>query len=479
MAELRRGDHHACKPGRQRQRPEPPSEVRDAAVGVERLQFCQLRARRVDGGGRRRIDPGQRAGIGCAPFRAVEQQARKIGGADLGLGERRQALRLPLVPQAIADAGPGSAGAAPPLIGGGTGHTHGLQSGDAHVRLETWNAREAAVDDHAHALDGDRCLGNRGRKHHLAKAVGRRLQRQVLRLHVHRAVEGSEHDRRVADALGQSLLDPPDLGLAGQERQDGAGFRPQRPHHRVRDLILDARAGIAAQIARLDREGAALAGDDGSIAQDLRHPCAVERRRHRQDAQVLPQAVLAVERQGKPQVGIERALVELVEQHRADTGKLGVIEDHAGEDALGDDLDARSGPRFRDHARAQSDPLADSLRQGVGHALGSGPRGDAARLQHQDLAPLEPAFLHQGKRDARRLAGAGRRDEHGRCARGQGGAQFVEDGVDRKRCGELHGGCIRASRPSRKRNLCRPSKVRRYVRQIIPRPLTALLRYFT
>ena len=220
------------------------------------------------------------------------------------------------------------------------------------------------------------------------------------------------------------------------------------------------RASIAAEITRLDRKRAAFAGDDGRIAQKLRDPRAVQRRRHRQDAQVLAQAGLAVERQGEPQIGIERALVELVEQHRADAGKLRIVEDHAGEDALGDDLDARLRPRFRDHPRAQSDPLSDGLRQGVRHALGGGPRGDAARFQHQDLAAAEPALVHQREGDARRLAGAGRGDEHGRCARGQGGTQFVQDGVDRKRRGKLHGGCIHWRRPYHKQDLRRSSGIR-------------------
>ena len=54
--------------------------------------------------------------------------------------------------------------------------------------------------------------------------------------------------------------------------------------------------------------------------------------------------------------------MKLVEEHRADAGKLRVVEDHAGEDAFGDDLDARLRPRFRDHPRTQSDPFPDGLR---------------------------------------------------------------------------------------------------------------------
>ncbi len=151
--------------------------------------------------------------------------------------------------------------------------------------------------------------------------------------------------------------------------------------------------------------------------------------------------------------------MELVEQHRADAGQLGIVEDQPREDALRDHLDPRLRPRFGDHPRAQSDPLSHSLRQGARHALGGSPRGNAARLQHQDFAPPEPAFVHQSERDAGRLAGAGRRDENGRAPRGQGAPQFVQNGVDRKRCGKLHGGCIQPPRPYRKRNLRRSSIV--------------------
>ncbi len=360
-----------------------------------------------------------------------------------------------LVPQAKADTGLGPARAAPALIRGGARHAHSLEPRHTNVRLEAWNPRKAAVDDDTHAFDGDRGLGNRGREHDLTQALRCGLERKVLRFFVHRAVKGSKDDRRIADALLQPLLDAPDLALPGQERQDRTGFRGQGPQHGVRHLILDARSIVAAEITGLHREGAANAFDDGGIAEELRHPRAVERRRHWQDAQVLPEAALAVERKREPQIGIERALVELVEQHRADAGKLGIIKDHAGKNTLGHDLDACLRPRFRDHPRPQADPLADSLRQGTRHALGSSPRCDAPRFQHQDFPALEPAFVHQREGHACRLAGAGRGDEDSGGARGQGVAQFVQNGVNRKRDGKLHGDCIEAPRPCRKHELRR------------------------
>ena len=55
---------------------------RDAALRVERFEFRQFLARGVDSCGRRRIEPGQLARIGRSPFRAVEHQGCKIGGAN-------------------------------------------------------------------------------------------------------------------------------------------------------------------------------------------------------------------------------------------------------------------------------------------------------------------------------------------------------------------------------------------------------------
>ena len=84
---------------------------------------------------------------------------------------------------------------------------------------------------------------------------------------------------------------------------------------------------------------------------------------------------------------------ELVEQHRADAGKARATRIMRAQHALGDDLDACLRPRFRNGPRAQSDPLADSLRQGApAMQLGCGPRGEAARLQHEDLAARGTSF---------------------------------------------------------------------------------------
>ena len=226
-------------------------------------------------------------------------------------------------------------------------------------------------------------------------------------------------DRRIGDPLAQQRLGAADFGGAGQERQHRAGLGAQRPRHRVGDLPFDRRRRVAAEIARLDREGAALAFDHRRIAQELRHPRAVDGRRHHQDLQILAQPLLHVARQREAEIGIERALVEFVEQQRRDAVERGIVEHHAREHAFGDDLDPRPARHLGAEPHAIADGLADLFAERRRHARGGGAGREPARLEHDDLLARRPRLLRQHERHPRGLAGARRRDQH----RGIGGAQ--------------------------------------------------------
>ena len=138
-------------------------------------------------------------------------------------------------------------------------------------------------------------------------------------------------------------------------------------------------------------------------------------------------------RQRQPQVRVERALVEFIEQHRRNTCQLGIIEDQPREHAFGNHLDAGLGRHPRAEAHAQADRIADPFTQRLGHAVGRGARRDPARLQHEDLAALRPRLLRQHQRHARGLARARRRDEHGRVRRAQGLSKRRQRIVDGER----------------------------------------------
>ena len=274
---------------------------------------CFLQRRRG-----RRVEESQARWIGYAPLGEIEHQRRQVGGKNfrLGVGGERSGLRL--VPQPVAHAGLGAAGAAAALIDRGARGAHGLQPRQRDVRFVARHPRHAGIDDDADALDGERGFRDRGRQHDFSRAFRRGRDGLVLHGGIERAEQRHNFDRRILHALSQKILGAADFGGARQKRQHRAGIGAQRRGNRIRHLPLQRRIGLAAEIARLDRESAALARHDGRIAQQFCNARAVESCRHHEDAKVLAQARLRVARQRKAQIGIERAFVEFVEQHGGD-----------------------------------------------------------------------------------------------------------------------------------------------------------------
>ena len=141
-------DHHACEPRRQRQQPQPPAFVGDAAVGVERAEFGEQRLGLGQGCVRRRIEERElfrRA----SPSGKIEREGREIGGEDfrLSIGFERGGLRL--IPEPVTDARLGTAGAAATLIGCRARDPHGFEPGEPDIRLVPRYTGKPAVDDDA------------------------------------------------------------------------------------------------------------------------------------------------------------------------------------------------------------------------------------------------------------------------------------------------------------------------------------------
>ena len=137
--------------------------------------------------------------------------------------------------------------------------------------------------------------------------------------------------------------------------------------------------------------------------------------------------------------------MELVEDHRADAGQCGVVEDQARKDALGDDLDARLRADARIEAGANADAFADLFTGEPGHALGRSPGRQPPWLEQQNLVGAKPGFAKQRRRHPRGLAGTRRRHEHGRGAPRQRLTHIGQDVVD----GEFrlcHGGLVSGDR---------------------------------
>ena len=96
--------------------------------------------------------------------------------------------------------------------------------------------------------------------------------------------------------------------------------------------------------------------------------------------------------QGQAEVGVQAALVELVEDHESDPIQRGIRLDQAGQDALGEDLD----PGGRADRCFMPDPVADQaadlLAGQCGHMTRRGSGGQAPGLQHQDPTAPQPGL---------------------------------------------------------------------------------------
>jgi len=90
-------------------------------------------------------------------------------------------------------------------------------------------------------------------------------------------------------------------------------------------------------------------------------------------------------------------------------------------------LRARPGRDLGLEAHAQSDRFAHSFIER---------RREAARLEQNELAVAAPGRVEQGERNARRLAGARRRDQHEIGALDERGVELWQNVVDRQAIGK-------------------------------------------
>ena len=239
-----------------------------------------------------------------------------------------------------------------------------------------------------------------------------------------------------------------DLTLPRQKCQHRAGFRAQGTEHCIGHLILNPRATTATEVVRRHRMRASLALYDRAIVQQSSHPGAIERGGHDENTQIVAQPLLAIARQGQPQIGVKRPLMEFVEQDSSDILKRRIIKDHAREHALGDHFDAGARADLGAKTGAQPHRAAGLLPQCVRHPVSCAPGRNAAWLQHQDFLAAEPGCIEQSQRQTRGLPGPRRRDQHGRGARSQGRRHFRQDRINRQRRRKIHVLCLcRFARP--------------------------------
>ena len=173
--------------------------------------------------------------------------------------------------------------------------------------------------------------------------------------------------------------------------------------------------------------------------------------------EILAQTKLHIAGERQTEVGVERALMELVEHNGGDARESGIVEDKPGEYALGHDFDPRRPRDFGGEPNAVADGRADRLAQGRRHAGGRGAGGESARSEHENLLPCRPGFAREHERHPSGLAGTRRRDQNRSIVRAQSAGQLRQRGIDRKRL------CTLAHLDTRPTSPCRRNRRGRQV----------------
>ena len=225
------------------------------------------------------------------------------------------------------------------------------------------------------------------------------------------------------DDVGEPSGDTGDLRRSGQEGEQVTRLLPQCPAHGVRDVV-EGR-GIDAQAVRrghrsgrrapadLDRVRDAGRRDDGRgralLTERPGDRRGVHGRRGGEQAEVLTQARPRVDGEGEGQVGVQMALVALVEDDGADARQLRVplqpLHQHPGRDHLDDG--GRRDPALAAHG--EPDPSADGFPEQVGHPAGGRPRSHPAGLGDDDPPPGTGAVV-RAREQIRARGDAGARE---------------------------------------------------------------------
>jgi hypothetical protein len=252
-------------------------------------------------------------------------------------------------------------------------------------------------------------------------------------------------------AYGESGGDPPDLTNAGKEREDVAAGVGDLGGEQIGEGVLPAVAAGERSIRGLDGEDASRAVDDrggacGIVEGDERgHPIGVERGGHEQHGEVGSGAA-GLEQQRQCEIRVDRAFVELVEDHQPRVFEQRVDLERPREQRLGHHLE----PGLRSNPRRRTDPVArapaEGLPEQLADACGHGCRGKASGLQHADFTstqprPVEEPGGYQGGFARPRLGG---QDAEATPLEG-----FVDAGQERDQ-GESGGGGIHGAARGRK-----------------------------
>src|ERR1041385_3302556 len=130
---------------------------------------------------------------------------------------------------------------------------------------------------------------------------------------------------------------------------------------------------------------------------------------HDDEAGIGPERFLQMHGAGEGDVAVKMALVEFVAENRGDATEFGILEQLAEKNSLRHKTNARFVRGHFLEADLVTDFAAEAAVALESNAAGKEARGEAARLQDDDLAVAEQTAVEQDLWHLRRFSRAGRR----------------------------------------------------------------------
>ena len=267
----------------------------------------------------------------AAPRQHVKQRAGEIDARDVRLAVLAQAVAR--IPEPAHDARPKSRGTSRALVGRVARHALEREAVDTACRIVARHLHRpvsTTAETPGTVSDVSAMLVAR-----MIAATGRRADRLVLRVGIERPVQLRDLDAHAHGHVREVALRRRDLAGAREEAQYlSAGARKE-----ASDRVTHALARCVFGRERMERPRHV---HHGAAAEEAGDALVIERRRHHEDAQIVAREP-RLPRERESHVSVQAALVELVEDDGGEVTEQRVVQQSRGEDALGDDEQARVG----------------------------------------------------------------------------------------------------------------------------------------
>lgn len=263
----------------------------------------------------------------------------EIAALDLGCVAFLAAEVTAFGPQAVTGSSGCAARAPFALVSAGLADGFKLERADTAFGIVAGHAGHPAVNDVSNAIDGDAGLGDIGGDDDLAECV--RGEGAILLPGLKGTVEGEIDNLFLSVDAAQGVESFVDLAASRHEDEDVAFLSAVDDlGHCFSGLQGEVTVIWSGEVFDIDRITLSFGDEDGAVVQIGGDRFGIEGGGHHEHGQIGALGLLQAFYQSEGDIAEEIALVEFVEDHRADIGESAVVLEPAQQDAFSDEADA-------------------------------------------------------------------------------------------------------------------------------------------